>query len=105
MTRYETTILLYRKSDRQLIQIHVNKPVYIVRENYIKAALGDKQFDTGTGKWSIDLNKCLVLSIEQTMISITEDVSERNIGKLMRVIKRKIGRKRPSSAGHKKQNN
>lgn len=98
MTRYETVIVLCRKSDRQLITIHVNEPVDTIREKYVKAALGDMQLDMG--KWSIDLNKCLVLSIEQIMVSITEDVSVRSPGGLMKVIKRTVGRKRPSSAEH-----
>lgn len=98
MTHYETTVVLCRKSDRQLIQVHVNEPVDAIREKYVKAALGDRQLDMG--KWSIDLNENLVLSIEQTVVSITKDVSVRNTGGLMKVIKPVIGRKRPSSAGH-----
>lgn len=94
MTRYKTTILLCRKSDKQHIRICVNEPVDVIRKKYIKAALGDRQLDMG--KWSIDLNKMLVVSIEQTVVSITEDVSVRNPGK----IKRTVGRKWPSSAGH-----
>lgn len=93
MTRYETTVLLCRKSDRQLIQVHVNEPVDTIREKYVKAALGDRQLDMG--KWSIDLNENLVLSIEQTVVSITEDVSVRNLGSLMKLIKPVIGRKEP----------
>ncbi|MFV4972012.1 hypothetical protein VST14_06200 [Lactobacillus delbrueckii subsp. allosunkii] len=97
MTRYETTVVLCRKSDRQLIQVHVNEPVDAIRERYIKAALGDRQLNMG--KWSIDLNENIVLSIKQTVISITEDVGVRNTGSPMKVIKH-VGRKRPSSAGH-----
>ena len=98
MTRYETTIVLCGKSDRQLIQIRVNEPVDTIREKYVKAALGDRQLVIGN--CSIDLNKNLVLSIEQTTVSSTEDVSIRNPGSPMKVIKRTVGRKRPSSAGH-----
>ena len=98
MTRYETTIVLCGKSDRQLIQIRVNELVDVIREKYVKAALGDRQLVTGD--CSINLNENLVLSIEQTTVSITEDVSVRNQGSLMKVIKRMVGRKRPSSAGH-----
>lgn len=93
MIRYETTVVLCRKSDRQLIQVHVNEPVDAIREKYVKASLGDRQLDMG--KWSIDLNENLVLAIEQTVVSITEDVSVRNPGSPMKVIKRVIGRKRP----------
>lgn len=98
MTRYETTVVLCRKSDRQLIQVHVNEPVDAIRERYIKAALGDRQLNMG--KWSIDLNENLVLSIEQTVVSITEDVSVKNKDGLMKFIKPVIGRKWPSSAEH-----
>ena len=98
MTRYETTIVLCSKSDRQLVQISVNEPVDAIREKYVKAALGDMQLDMGN--CSIDLNENLVLSIEQTTVSITEDVSVRNPGNPMKVIKRMVDKKRTSSAGH-----
>ena len=39
MTRYETTVVLCRKSDRQLIQVHINEPVDAIREKYVKAAV------------------------------------------------------------------
>lgn len=97
MPRYETTVVLCRKSDRQIIQVHVNEPVDAIREKYVKAALGDRQMNMG--KWSIDLNENLVLSIRQTVVSITEDVSVKNPGSPMKTIKH-VGRKRPSSAGH-----
>ncbi|MCD5576423.1 hypothetical protein LOB97_00205 [Lactobacillus delbrueckii subsp. lactis] len=98
MTHYETTVVFCRKSDRQLIQVHVNEPVDAIREKYVKAALGDRQLDMG--KWSIDLNKNLVLSIGQTAASITEDVSVRNTDGLMKFIKPAIDTKWPSSAEH-----
>lgn len=95
MIRHETTIVLCRKSDRQLITIHVYEPVEAVRERYIKAALGDRQLNMG--KWSVDLDENLVLSIEQTMMSITENI--RYPWGPSKVV-RHVGRKRPSSAGH-----
>lgn len=93
MTRYETTVVLCRKSDRQLIQVHVNEPVDAIRERYIKAALGDRQLNMG--KWSIDLNENVVLSIKQTMVKR----ARYPLG-LMKFVKPVIGRKWPSSAEH-----
>lgn len=88
-----TCVIICRKSDRQLIQVHVNEPVDAIRERYIKATLGDRQLDMG--KWSIDLNENLVLSIEQTMVKR----ARYPLG-LMRFVKPVIGRKWPSSAEH-----
>lgn len=95
MIRYETTVVLCRKSDREIRTVHASEPVYTIRERYIKAALGDRQLDMG--KWSIDLDENLVLSIEPTLVSVTEDV--RNPFGPSKVV-RHVGRKRPSSAGH-----
>lgn len=88
-----TCVIICRKSDRQLIQVHVNEPVDAIRERYIKATLGDRQLDMG--KWSIDLNENLVLSTEQTMVKR----ARYPLG-LMRFVKPVIGRKWPSSAEH-----
>lgn len=81
MIHYKTLVLFYRKSDKQLVQICVDEPVDAIRERYIKAALDDKQLDMG--EWSIDLNENVVLSIEQTMVSITEDAVARNLDGLV----------------------
>lgn len=94
MTRYETTVVLCRKSDREIRTVHVSESAYAIRERYIKAALGDRQLDMG--KWSIDLDENLVLSIEQTMMLIT---GVRNPFGPCKVV-RHVGRKWPSSAGH-----
>lgn len=97
MIRYDTKVILCRKSDREIRTVHVSEPVYAIRERYIKAALGDRQLNMG--KWSIDLDENLVLSIEPTMMSVTEDVRVRNPWGPSKVV-RHVGRKHPSSAGH-----
>lgn len=95
MTRYDTKVIICRKSDREIRTIHVNEPAHAIRERYIKAALGDRQLNMG--KWSVDLNENLVLSIDQNMMSITEGV--RNPFGPCKVV-RHVGRKHPSSKGH-----
>lgn len=95
MTRYETTVVFCRKSDREIRTVHVSESAYAIRERYIKAALGDRQLDMG--KWSIDLDENLVLSIEPTLVSVTEDV--RYPWGPMKTV-RHVSGKRPSSAGH-----
>lgn len=95
MTRYETTIIICRKSDREIRTIHVDEPAHAIRERYIKAARGDMQLNMG--KWSIDLDENLVLSIEPTLMSVPGDV--RYPWGPSKVV-RHVSRKRPSSAGH-----
>lgn len=95
MICHETTVVLCRKSDREIRTVHASEPAYAIRERYIKAALGDRQLDMG--KWSIDLDENLVLSIEPTLVSVTENL--RYPWGPSKVV-RHVGRKRPSSAGH-----
>lgn len=60
----KTKIVVCRKSDRELRTLYVDEPVWRVRDKYIKAALGNRQMNTG--KWSINLDENLVLSIQET---------------------------------------
>ncbi|MCD5439803.1 hypothetical protein EFE22_09470 [Lactobacillus delbrueckii subsp. lactis] len=93
MTHYETTVVLCRKSDRKVKTIYADESVDTVREKYVKAALGNRQFNAG--KWSIDLDENLVLSIQPTMVKR----ARYPLG-LMKLVKPVIGRKWPSSAEH-----
>lgn len=94
MIRYDTKVILCRKSDREIRTVHVSEPVYAIRERYIKAALGDRQLNMG--KWSIDLDENLVLSIDQVFSCVRYP---NQFGPRI-VVRRTVGRKRPSSAGH-----
>lgn len=91
----KTKIVVCRKSDRELRTLYVNEPVCRVRDKYMKAALGNRQMNTG--KWSINLDENLVLAIQQITVSIT---GVRNPFGPCKVVVRHTGRKRPSSAGH-----
>lgn len=95
-----TCVIICRKSDRKLRTIYANESVDTVRLRYIKAALSNRQFNAG--KWSIDLDENLVLSIDQVFSGVTEDLSVRNPNPFgpSKVVRRTVGRKRPSSAGH-----
>lgn len=83
-----TCVIICRKSDRKVRTIYADESVDTVREKYIKAALGSRQFNAG--KWSIDLDENLVLSIDHVFSQFEPRI----------VIRRTVGRKRPSSAGH-----
>ena len=95
-----TRVIICRKSDRKVRTIYADESVDTVREKYIKAALGNRRFNAG--KWSIDLDENLVLSIDQALRWITKDLSVRNPNPFgpKKVVKRVFGRKHPSSAGH-----
>lgn len=88
-----TCVIICRKSDRKVKTIYANESVDTVREKYVKATLGNRQLNAG--KWSIDLNENLVLSIEQTMVKR----ARYPLG-LMKFVKPVIGRKWPSNAEH-----
>lgn len=88
-----TCVIICRKSDRKVKTIYADESVDTVREKYVKAALGNRQFNAG--KWSIDLDENLVLSIQATMVKC----ARYPLG-LMEFVKPTVGRKRPSSAGH-----
>lgn len=90
----KTKIVVCRKSDRELRTLYADEPEYRVRDKYIRAALGNRQLNTG--KWSINLDENLVLAIQQTTVSIT---GVRNPFGPCRVV-RHVGGKHPSSAGH-----
>ena len=89
-----TRVIICRKSDRKVRTIYADESVDTVREKYIKAALGNRQFNAG--KWSIDLDDNLVLSIDQ----VFSCVGNPNPFGPRKVVARVFGRKRPSSAGH-----
>lgn len=95
----KTKIVICRKSDRGIRTVHVHEPVDTVREKYIKAALGNRQFKAG--KWLIDLDENLVLSIEPSIVKCTgcTGCPVRNPFGPSKVVRRG-GRKHPSSAGH-----
>lgn len=61
-----TCVIICHKSDRKVKTIYADESVDTVREKYVKAALGDRQLDMG--KWSINLDENLVLSIQPTMV-------------------------------------
>ena len=90
----KTKIVVCRKSDRELRTLYADEPVWRVRDKYIKAALGNRQMSTG--KWSIDLDENIVLSIQETTMEIT---GVRNPFGPSNVV-RHVARKHPSSAGH-----
>lgn len=90
----KTKIVVCRKSDRELRTLYADEPVWRVRDKYIKAALGNRQMNTG--KWSINLDENLVLSIQETTMEIT---GVRNPFGPCKVVRR-VGRKHPSSTGH-----
>lgn len=87
-------VIICRKSDRKVRTIYADESVDTVREKYIKATLGNRQFNAG--KWSIDLDENLVLSIDQ-VFSCARYPNQ--FGPRI-VVRRTVGRKRPSSAGH-----
>lgn len=90
-----TCVIVYRKSDRKVRIIYADESVDTVREKYVKAALGNRQFNAG--KWSIDLDENLVLSIIDQVFSCMENPN--SFGPKI-VVRRTVGRKRPSSARH-----
>lgn len=92
----KTKIVICRKSDRGIRTVHVHEPVDTVREKYIKAALGNRQFKAG--KWLIDLDENLVLSIEPSIVKCT-GYPVRNPFGPSKVVRRG-SRRHPSSAGH-----
>lgn len=91
-----TRVIICRKSDRKVKTIYADESVDTVREKYIKAALGNRHFDAG--KWLIDLDESLVLSIQPTIVECTRYPVRNPFGPSKVV--RHVGRKRPSSAGH-----
>lgn len=89
-----TCVIICRKSDRKIRTVHVSEPVDTIRERYVKAALGNRHFYAG--KWSIDLDENLVLSIDQVFSCVG---NPNQFGERI-VVRRTVGRKRSSSAGH-----
>lgn len=89
-----TCVIICRKSDRKVRTIYADESVDTVREKYIKAALDSRQFNAG--KWSIDLDENLVLSIDHVFSCVRYP---NQFGPRI-VVRRTVGRKRPSSAGH-----
>ena len=92
-----TRVIICRKSDRKVKTVYADESVDTVREKYIKAALGNRQFNAG--KWSIDLDENLVLSIEPSIVKCTRYPVRYPFGP-SKVVRRTVGRKHPSSAGH-----
>lgn len=89
-----TCVIICRKSDRKVRTIYADESVDTVREKYVKAALGNRHFYAG--KWSINLDENLVLSIDQVFSCVRYP---NQFGPRI-VVRRTVGRKRPSSAGH-----
>lgn len=89
-----TCVIICRKSDRKVRTIYADESVDTVREKYVKATLGNRRFYAG--KWSIDLDENLVLSIDQVFSCVR---NPNQFGPRI-VVRRTVGRKRPSSAGH-----
>lgn len=66
MPRYETTVVLCRKSDRQLIQVHVNLPRGAVIDKFLRAKLGMDNGVMSLGVWNANLDEYLVMGITDT---------------------------------------
>ena len=61
MTRYETSVLFCRKSDRERITANINLPRWAVIDMFCKAKLGDGIMPIGD--WNVNLDEYLFMGI------------------------------------------